>query len=74
MTPEEQGVALAQAVYKERQDALADLAKELEAKGKLPHEYIICDNFSEVLDGLDRGEVITFSCWAVPKLSANLFI
>jgi len=74
MTPEEQGLALAQAVFQERLDELKKLTEYMESKGKLSHEYCVMDNWELVLAGLDKGEVIPYECWATPKLSANLFI
>ena len=74
MTPEEQGMLLAKQVFQERLDELKKLAEYMEDSGKLAHEYIVCDNWTFVLAGLDKGEVIPYECWATPKLSANLFI
>jgi len=74
MTPEEQGIALAQQVFAERLAELEKLAQYMKDSGKLPFEYIVCDNWDSVLAGLDKGEVISYECWATPKLSANLFI
>lgn len=74
MTPEEQGMMLAQAVFQERLDELAKLSQYMKDSGKLAHEYIVCDNWEAVLAGLDRGEVVGYECWCLPKLAANTFI
>lgn len=74
LTPEEQGLALAHQVFQERIEELKKLTDYMEAKGKLSHEYCIMDNWEELLTRLEKGEVIPYECWAVPKLSANLFI
>ncbi len=74
MTPEEQGVLLAKQVFQERLDELAKLSQYMKDSGKLEHEYIIADNWQKVLDGIEKGEVIGYECWCLPKLAANTII
>jgi hypothetical protein len=74
MTPEEQGELLAKQVFQERLDELAKLSQYMRDSGKMEWEYIIADNWQKVIDGLDKGEVIPYECWCLPKLSANTFI
>jgi len=74
MTPEEQGMQWAIQVFSERVDELEKLAQYMKDSGKLEHEYIICDNWNQIIAGLDKGEVIPYECWCVPKLAANTVI
>jgi hypothetical protein len=74
VTPEEEGNLLARQIFDERLDELRKLSQYMRESGKLEHEYIICDNWNQIIDGLDKGEVIPYECWCVPKLAANTII
>jgi len=74
VTPEEQGLTLAQAVFQERLDELEKLAQYMKDSGKMEWEYIIADNWQKVLDGLEKGEVVGYECWCLPKLAANTIV
>lgn len=71
-TPEEEGYRLAQTIHQERMEQLEDLKDHMLTNGKLPHEFIIVDNWEEVLKSFDNKSPIPYRCWALPKLAANL--
>lgn len=71
MTPEEQGLELAKQVMAQRHEAIRELQEKMLLEGKYPNEYLIADSWNEVLDGLDKGKLVPYRCWALPLLAAN---
>lgn len=61
-------------VMRQKQEALDGLAAQMKKSGKYPHEYVVCDNWQEVLDSLDSGKLVGYRCWAMNKLALQTYL
>lgn len=71
---EEEALELFQSVMRQKEDALKSLAEHMKKEGKFSFEYVICDNWQEVLDSLDSGKLVGYRCWAMNKLVLQTYL
>jgi 5,10-methenyltetrahydromethanopterin hydrogenase len=74
ITPEEAGRQLAIEVLRDKQEALDDLEVYMKKQGKTHAQYVIVDNWEEVLDSIDKGKPVSYECRAVHKLTLKSLI
>lgn len=73
-TPEQLAYDLFLSVVQQKQEALDELAAQMKKEGKLPHEFLITDNWGEVVKGLDQNKLIPYHCNYLSKLAANTIL